>query len=126
MKEDILHRRDIKFIISEFYQKLLTDNQMAPFFQELVLSNHLEAHLEMITDFWEDLLLDSHLYSNNVLKKHMDIHQKLPFQKLHFDVWLGYLIDTIEASYEGLKADQMIARARSIATVMQVKFNLYS
>ncbi|GGH01569.1 hypothetical protein GCM10011416_20420 [Polaribacter pacificus] len=125
MKPDITTREDIKQIISQFYEKLLADEQMYPFFDEIVVSNHLEKHLEIITDFWEDLLLDTRSYSNNVLQKHIDVHQKLPFKKEHFDLWLGYLLATINDSFEGLKADQMIARARSIATVMQVKFNLY-
>lgn len=125
MKPDITTREDIKQIISQFYEKLLADEQMYPFFDKIVASNHLEKHLEIITDFWEDLLLDTRSYSNNVLQKHLDAHQKLSFKKEHFDLWLGYLLTTINNSFEGLKADQMIARARSIATVMQVKFNLY-
>jgi hemoglobin len=68
MKLDISSRKDIKSILSEFYNKLLMDEKMLPFFEEIICNNQLEHHLEIITDFWEDILFDTTLYKNNAMQ----------------------------------------------------------
>ena len=50
----------------------------------------------MITDFWQDILLDTSSYKNNVFQKHVDFDKKVTFKKSHFDTWLAYLIRTID------------------------------
>ena len=68
MKLDISSLKDIKYILSEFYNKLLMDEKMLPFFEEIICNNQLEHHLEIITDFWEDILFDTTLYKNNAMQ----------------------------------------------------------
>ena len=51
MKPDISSRKDIKQIMTKFYDFLLADKTMMPFFEEIVQKNQLEHHLEIITDF---------------------------------------------------------------------------
>lgn len=125
MKQDILTKSEIHFIITEFYKKLTSDKEMLPFFEEIVKKNHLEEHIDVITDFWQDLLLDTSTYKNNVLQKHLDFNKKVAFKKEHFTKWLHYLKKTIEDHFEGQNAQNMKDRANSIAMVMQVKFKLY-
>ena len=125
MKPEITSRKDIKFIISSFYDKLLADEKMFLFFKEIVAEDSLEHHLEVITDFWEDLLFLSYKYKNNPMKKHLDFQQKKEFTKEHFDLWLQYLIDTISTNFDGETAHAMKTRANSIAMVMQMKMGLY-
>ncbi|WKD86128.1 Group 3 truncated hemoglobin ctb [Polaribacter huanghezhanensis] len=125
MQQDISSREDIHFIITEFYQKLISDSEMLPFFEEIVRQNHLEKHINTITDFWQDILLQTDSYKNNVLQKHLDFDKKVRFKKEHFTKWLGYLTTIIDASFEGQVTQNMKDRANSIAMVMQVKFKLY-
>lgn len=125
MKPDIASRKDIKFIISQFYELLLVDQKMIPFFEDIVAQNHLEPHIEIITDFWNDILFDTNTYSNNVMKKHVDKNVFVAFKKEHFTIWMSYLFETIDANFEGEKAHNMKNRARSIATVMQLKMDVY-
>lgn len=125
MKTDICSRKDIHFIITEFYNKLTADEKMFPFFEEIVKSNHLEAHIDTITNFWEDILLYTSNYSSNVMQKHLDFDKKVKFTKEHFSIWVNYLSVTIHDNYEGQNAQNMKDRASSIAMVMQVKFKLY-
>lgn len=125
MKRDIQTRKDIHQIITVFYQKLLADKQMLPFFEEIVAKDHLTSHLEIITDFWEDLLLQTYKYKNNPMQKHLDFHNTMPFEKSHFEIWLNYLSETIDEYFDGTLAHAMKTRAASIAMVMQVKMNLY-
>lgn len=125
MQQDISSREDIHFIITEFYKKLISDSEMLPFFEEMVQQNHLEKHIEIITDFWQDILFQTNSYQNNVLQKHLDFNKKVRFKKAHFKKWLFYLQTTIDASFKGQVAQNMKDRANSIAMVMQVKFKLY-
>ena len=125
MKRDISSREDIHFIITEFYKELTADAEMLPFFEEIVQQNHLEQHIDVIADFWQDILLHTNTYKNNVLQKHLDFDKKVAFKKEHFTKWLLFLTTTIDTSFEGQIAQNMKDRANSIAMVMQVKFKLY-
>ena len=125
MKKDISSRKDIKLIITLFYDKLLSDKMMLPFFEDILAENHLEEHLDIITDFWNDILFDTNTYSNNVMQKHLDKNSFLAFKKEHFTIWVSYLFDTIDTNFEGEKASNMKNRATSISTVMQLKMNIY-
>lgn len=126
MKTDILSKTDIKYIISNFYQKLLNDKTMFPFFKEILIEEILEPHLEIITDFWQDILFHTHNYKNNPMNIHLDFHKKMNFEKKHFKIWLQYLSETIDDNFVGNNSENMKNRAISIANVMKVKMNLYS
>ena len=125
MKPDISSRKDIKFIITNFYNLLLADKKMIPFFEDIVAENHLEEHLDVISDFWNDILFDTNLYANNVMKKHVDKNVFVAFKKEHFTIWISYFFETIDANFEGEKTHLMKNRARSIATVMELKLGVY-
>ncbi|MEO9570773.1 MAG: group III truncated hemoglobin, partial [Polaribacter sp.] len=112
MKPDIASREDIKFIITHFYDKLLADPKMIPFFEDIVSHNHLEEHLDIISDFWNDILFDTTSYSNNVMKKHVDKNVLVTFKKEHFNIWVSYLFETIDVNFFGINAHNMKNRAR--------------
>ncbi|TMM29130.1 group III truncated hemoglobin [Polaribacter aestuariivivens] len=126
MKQDISTRKDIKLIITKFYDKLLVDKTMIPFFEDIVAQNHLENHINVISDFWNDILFDTTTYKNNTMQKHLDKHAFIKFKKEHFTIWTSYLFDTIDTFFQGEISERMKNRATSIATVMQLKMNLYS
>lgn len=125
MKPDISSRKDLKFIITKFYELLLVDKKMIPFFEDIVAQNHLEEHLEIITDFWNDILFDTTTYKNNTMQKHLDKNTFVKFETAHFTIWTSYLFETIDANFDGTIAHNMKNRARSIGTVMQLKMGLY-
>ncbi|MGY8908652.1 MAG: group III truncated hemoglobin [Flavobacteriales bacterium] len=125
MKPDISSRKDIKQIMTKFYDFLLADKTMMPFFEEIVQENQLEHHLEIITDFWNDILFDTNEYQQNVMQKHLQKNAFIRFKKEHFTSWVSYFFKTIDASYTGENSEKMKARAQSIATVMQLKMNLF-
>jgi hemoglobin len=125
MKPDISSRKDIKLIITQFYELLLVDKKMMPFFEDIVAQNHLENHLEIIADFWNDILFHTSTYKNNTMQKHLDKNAFVTFKKEHFIIWTSYLFETIDAHFSGLIAHTMKNRASSIATVMQLKMEAY-
>lgn len=125
MKPDISSRKDIKQIMTKFYDFLLADKTMMPFFEEIVQKNQLEHHLEIITDFWNDILFNTNEYQQNVMQKHLQKNAFVEFKKEHFTSWVSYFFRTIDASFTGENSEKMKARAQSIATIMQLKMNLY-
>ena len=125
MKLDISERKDIKLIITKFYDKLLSDEKMLPFFIDIVNKNQLEHHLEIIADFWNDILFDTITYQNNVMQKHLDKDAFVKFEKEHFTIWVSYFSETIDSYFEGENSLKMKSRSTSIATVMQLKMNIY-
>ncbi|TXD51286.1 MULTISPECIES: group III truncated hemoglobin [unclassified Polaribacter] len=125
MTPDISSRKDIKLIMTKFYDLLLLDEKMFPFFEEIVKENQLEHHLEIITDFWNDILFDTAIYQNNVMQKHLNKNAFVAFKKEHFTIWISYFSSTIDAFFKGENSERMKARAASIATIMQLKMNLY-
>ena len=125
MKPDISSRNDIKQIITEFYNLLLVDEKIVPFFKDVIAENQLEHHLESITDFWNDIIFDTNTYQKNVMQKHLHKNSFVKFNKEHFTIWISYFFETINAFYSGNNSERMKSRAQSIATVMQLKMNLY-
>lgn len=126
MQSDISSRKDIKLIITKFYDKLLGDEKMLPFFKDIVAQHQLEHHIEIITDFWNDILFDTLTYHNNVMQKHLQKNAFVQFKLEHFDLWVSYFFATIDANFQGENAHQMKNRASAIATVMKLKLNVYS
>jgi len=125
MMSDIQSREDLEKIISLFYSKLIEDELLYPFFEEIVEQGTLEVHLEVIVDFWEDILFHTHKYRNNPMKIHTDFHKKMKFKKEQFALWLSHLHNTINTHNEGTNSEIMKNRATSIAMVMQTKMNLF-
>ena len=98
---------------------------MIPFFEDIVAQNHLEEHLEVISDFWNDILFNTTTYKNNTMQKHLDKNAFVKFEKEHFSIWTSYLFQTIDAYFQGEISERMKNRATSIATVMQLKMNVF-
>lgn len=120
MKKDIADREDIEMLLKAFYAKLLADDSISYIFNDVVKIN-METHLPVIADFWESILFERNVYSNNPMKIHLEIQSKTPLLKHHFDTWLGYFSSTIDDFFEGRIASKAKERALSIATVMQIK-----
>lgn len=120
MKADIQSREDILLLMQEFYKKLLTDDSISYLFTDVAKIN-LEHHLPVLVDFWDSILFQSDTYRKNAMQPHMDLHQKSPLRKGHFDTWLKYFFETVDELFEGEKAFMAKERAKSIATIMQIK-----
>lgn len=118
--KDITTRTDIELLLGKFYEKLLADERISYIFTD-VAKLDIKTHIPVIADFWESVLLKRNVYHNNTMKVHLDLNDKSPLTKLHFDVWLKHFNDTLDELFSGdivLLAKQ---RARSVATIMQIK-----
>lgn len=121
MKKDIENREDIYLLVKYFYVKLLNDEVMHHFFEEFTNSELLEKHLQILVDFWDNILFYSGTYQKNAMKPHLDLQSKKPFKAEHFKQWILHFNNTVDEYFTGEIAHVAKSRALSIATVMQIK-----
>ncbi len=119
---DISTRKDIELLMRTFYSKMLVDEELAPIFNE-VAQIDLEAHIPRLVLFWESILFQTGTYRTNVMEMHIALHHKKNLQKIHFDRWLSYFVETVSENHQGPLAHLAIERAKSIALLMQFKIN---
>ena len=122
MKKDITTRDDILLLMNLFYDNLLKDDSINYIFIEVAHLN-IKTHIPIIADFWESVLLNKNVYHNNTLKLHLDLNNKTPLTKQHFDTWLNHFNTTVDALFDGPNSLLAKQRAKSIATVMQIKMH---
>ena len=120
MKNDILNREDLFLLMTDFYKKLLKDDTINYIFTDVAKIN-LEHHLPVLVDFWDSILFQTGTYQKNAMQPHLDLHQKSPLTKHHFETWLRYFKETVDELFTGDNAFIIKERATSIATVMQIK-----
>jgi hemoglobin len=119
MKKDIEDRDDIIRLVNTFYDKVKPDETIGYFFNRVV-NVDWEKHLPVMYNFWENIIFHSGSYSGNPMKHHVDLHQKSPMKKEHFNRWIQLFNETVDEIFEGEHAEQAKQRALSIATVMQI------
>lgn len=120
MKKDISTREDLFLLVENFYEKLFHDETISYLFTDIAKINQ-DHHFPVLVDFWDTILFQSDTYRKNAMQPHLILHQKSPLQKHHFETWLMYFNATVDELFEGEKAFIAKERAKSIATVMQIK-----
>lgn len=119
-KTDITTREDIELLMNTFYNRLLADENINYIFTD-VAKIDMKTHIPIIADFWESVLLHKNVYHNNTMKIHMDLNEKVPLTKIHFDTWLKHFKNAVDELFEGNIALLAKQRGKSVATVMQIK-----
>lgn len=125
MKNDIANRDDILRLVTLFYKKLLADSSISYIFTD-VAKIDLPHHLDILVDFWDNILFQHDVYRKNAMQPHLILHQQTPLQKHHFETWLNYFNESVDELFDGEKAFLAKERALSIATVMQIKISQLS
>lgn len=106
MKKDILHRDDVTRLVTDFYDRVVKDTLLAPFF----VHTDFEAHMPRMIDFWCFTILDEGSFRGNIFDK----HAPLPLQDVHFEKWLQIFETTLYDHFEGVNADKALQRAKLI------------
>ena len=117
---DIHNRGDIVVLLEDFYRKAFADPLIGHFFTEVVPLN-LETHIPQIADFWESVIFSTRGYRKNVMEIHQHIHALSAIKKEHLDRWVALFSQTVDQLYEGPNATLIKQRARSVATMMEIK-----
>jgi hemoglobin len=114
--KDILTRTDVSLMVNKFYEKVKTDELLAPVF------GHVDwpSHLPVMYDFWSSMLLGDQTYRGNPFQKHLP----LPIERKHFTRWLQLFKETVDENFGGEKAEEVKSRADSIAGIFQHRLGL--
>ncbi len=111
---DVLKRDDIDDIVARFYEAVLQDSIIGFIFTD-VAKIHLQSHLPIIGNFWQDSLFGGQLYQNNTLQKHLDVHAKMSLKEGHFTRWLYLFNKAVTEKHEGQNASKMLLIADRVA-----------
>lgn len=112
---DIQSKSDIELIVNSFYDDVLNDDLLAPFFRNL----NFEKHLPKMIHFWSFVLLDEAGYTTDVTAKHM--HMRL--KQEHFDRWVELFNKTVDRLFAGEKAEAAKQRAFLVGWTISSKMN---
>lgn len=107
-------------LADKFYEKVKRDPLIGHFFTK-VISLSWETHIPVIVSFWEGILLGGTAYRGNPMSKHIELSRLSAIRGEHFARWVELWSETVMENFEGPKADEAIARARSIAQLMELK-----
>jgi hemoglobin len=111
---DITDREDIADLVTAFYRRAFADDILGPIFLDIAQMD-LPAHLPVMCDFWETVLLRAGLYHRNALAPHLDLNTKIELIPAHFDRWLNLWTATIDERYTGERAELAKVQATHIA-----------
>ncbi|MEH6584092.1 MAG: group III truncated hemoglobin [Halioglobus sp.] len=117
MLTDLDSRQSIERFVDLFYDRMLTDEQLAPIFLD-VAAIDLDVHLPHIKNYWCKLLLGDKAYSRHTMNIHRQLHSKRPLVAADFQRWLDTFISTVDEHFLGDKADRAKVVAATIAENM--------
>jgi hemoglobin len=117
-KPDLDSREHIGHFIDLFYQRLLSDERLAPIFVD-VANIDLAVHLPHIKDYWAKLLLGENQYRRHTMNIHRQLHSKRALQPVDFQRWLACFLATVDANYSGPQAERAKRVATSISANME-------
>jgi hemoglobin len=110
------NRTQLTAMLDAFYAKVRTDPLIGPIFNEVAQVNW-EEHLPKIYDFWDNLLFGAQNYRGRPFPPHIPLELK----EEHFQRWLKLFFETVDETHEGLKAEEIKARAQNIGHVFRAK-----
>jgi hemoglobin len=106
-------KADVEQLVDAFYESVLKNKELAPFFKHL----DFKAHLPKMVHFWSFVLLDEPGYTTNVTEK----HEHMRLSKALFDTWVQLFNETVDALFEGEKANLAKERAAILGWTMGSK-----
>lgn len=120
MKKEITTFEDVQLLVRSFYNKVLDDEILSPFFA-YVRQHHWDKHLAVLDTFWNNVLFYTGDYFGNPLQVHTTLHHFSKLSNKDFERWLQLFTQTVDELFEGEKAELAKQRATSIATIMRIK-----
>lgn len=111
---------DIEFLIVEFYKKVVADDLIGKFFT-IVVNFNWDLHIPIMISFWETVLLGKSSYKGNPMIKHIELNKLSKLEEVHFERWIKLWKETVNENFTGLKAEEALSKAETIAKLMQSK-----
>jgi len=120
MKRDISGEEDIKNLVDTFYERVKRDDIIGLIFNTIIGADW-SHHLPVMYSFWTTILLNKQGYKGNVIQKHIEIDKKIKLQKEHYDRWILLWQQTVDALFEGEKAEEAKNRASLMIQLISMK-----
>lgn len=119
--KDLEHRKDVSKLVRAFYAKVRIDVVLGPIFNGIITD--WEAHLELLTDFWDTQLFLKRKYYGNPIKVHNEVDEKVNHTTTpeHFGLWLNLWFQTIDELFVGDNAFIAKNRARQISSMLYMQ-----
>lgn len=120
-KRDIDSRADVKLLIDTFYDKIRVHEVLGPIFNGII--KDWDAHLVLLTDFWETQLFLKRKYHGNPVTAHQEVETKThgTVTMEHFGLWLNTWFETIDELFTGEVAYIAKNRAQKMSTMLFMK-----
>lgn len=117
-KTDITNREDVSLLVNSFYKKIRKDDILGPIFNNII--SDWDAHLELLTDFWETQLFLKRKYHGNPVTAHQEVDDKTnhTISSEHFGFWLNLWFETLDELFEGEVAWIAKNRAQKMSTML--------
>ncbi len=119
-KLDIQSRKEVDFLVRQFYSKVREHERLGPVFEHVI--QDWPSHLIHLGDFWEMILLRTGPGAGqfNPTKVHQEVDFKVEhiIEQAHFGNWLELWFETIERYFEGPNADYAKEHARRMAHML--------
>jgi hemoglobin len=116
-RTDIATTDDVARLVRRFYAVALDDAVLGPIFAAAGLD--LDVHLPRIAAFWERQLLDLPNYQGNMVRVHLETHDRTPLDDTAFQRWLALWDDAVDEGFAGPVAELAKTRARRAAKTLQ-------
>jgi len=111
---DIETRADCERLVRAFYSRALADPLIGWLFVD-VAKLDLEAHIPVITSFWETILLGAQSYAGGAFAKHAALNARAELKGAHFERWLVLWRATVDELFAGPRAELAKAHASRVA-----------
>ncbi|MCR1023561.1 group III truncated hemoglobin [Cellulophaga baltica] len=120
-QKEIENRADVSILVRIFYAKVRIDKILGPIFNGMITD--WEAHLELLTDFWETQFFLKRKYHGNPIKAHNEVDKKMNHGVTpeHFGLWLNLWFETIDELFTGDTAFIAKNRARQMNSMLYMK-----
>ncbi|SDQ40360.1 hemoglobin [Chryseobacterium soldanellicola] len=116
-------REDIEHLVNSFYTKVIKDELIGFFFNDITKVNW-EKHLPKMYSFWETILFGQMSYKGNPMGVHFPVNEIAAMEQRHFNRWLELWKMTVEENFTGENADTAISKSENIAKLMAFKMEM--
>ncbi len=117
---DILEMADIKSMVDTFYGKVRQDELLGGIFDGIIQDRWPE-HLEKMYRFWQTVLLEEHTYYGSPFPPHL----RMPVTEVHFERWKSLFNETVDALFDGEKAERAKWQGSRMAEMFLSKINYF-
>lgn len=120
-KLQLKSREEIALLVGRFYEKVRRHAVLGPIFNGIITD--WDAHLKMLTDFWESQLFLKRTYLGNPVAVHQEVDAKMKhtITPEHFGLWMNLWFETLDEGFEGETAWIAKNRAQKMSTMLYMK-----